>query len=499
MQPSKGIGFWVVLGIACLFLISPEASGQALYKSLSPGKPLASGSFNSGGITWTPRIVYESVVLRVTGQGGMVFEEKFGVGTVPFIGLLDQDGKPLQDGQYGYELRFTPVIPSDVKRQMAALKESEDRSDYVAELQNLGVLPKEPLVQSGTFRVSEGKVILPDRVENEPGAAGAVKGSTKSRGSGAAPLDQFINDDQIVVGSICAGFDCVNNEVFGLENLKLKQNNNRILFDDTSVSAGFPANDWQIKVNDDNSGGASYFAVEDITGAKTPFKIEAGAQTNALYVRNNGRIGVGTSMPAVLIHTVWGDSPTLRLDQDASSGWTPQVWDVAGNESNFFVRDVTNGSKLPFRIQFGAPNNTLTLKADGKVGIGTYSPSSILHVEGDAYIKNGLIIGSSREYKDNIRDLTRGEAIDTLAALNPVKYNYKTDKDEEHLGFIAEDVPDLVATKDRKGLSPMDIVAVLTKVVQEKSRLAERQQNTIERLERALEAMEKRLSSLEKQ
>ena len=28
-------------------------------------------------------------------------------------------------------------------------------------------------------------------------------------------------------------------------------------------------------------------------------------------------------------------------------------------------------------------------------------------------------------------------------------------------------MPELVATKDRKGLSPMDIVAVLTKVVQE--------------------------------
>jgi hypothetical protein len=35
------------------------------------------------------------------------------------------------------------------------------------------------------------------------------------------------------------------------------------------------------------------------------------------------------------------------------------------------------------------------------------------------------------------------------------------------VGFIAEDVPELVATKDRKGLSPMDIVAVLTKVVQD--------------------------------
>ncbi len=32
---------------------------------------------------------------------------------------------------------------------------------------------------------------------------------------------------------------------------------------------------------------------------------------------------------------------------------------------------------------------------------------------------------------------------------------------------FAEDVPDLIATKDRKRVSPMDIVAVFTKVVQE--------------------------------
>lgn len=35
----------------------------------------------------------------------------------------------------------------------------------------------------------------------------------------------------------------------------------------------------------------------------------------------------------------------------------------------------------------------------------------------------------------------------------------------EHVGFIAEDVPELVATKDRKGLSPMNSVTVVTTVI----------------------------------
>ena len=63
--------------------------------------------------------------------------------------------------------------------------------------------------------------------------------------------------------------------------------------------------------------------------------------------------------------------------------------------------------------------------------------------------------------------------------LEPVRFNYKTDAEDEYVGFIAEDVPDLVASKDRTGLSAMDIVAVLTRVVQA-------QQERIEELEAKL-------------
>ncbi len=36
-----------------------------------------------------------------------------------------------------------------------------------------------------------------------------------------------------------------------------------------------------------------------------------------------------------------GDTPAWRLEQTAAGGFTAQTWDVAGNEANFFVRDVT--------------------------------------------------------------------------------------------------------------------------------------------------------------
>ena len=73
-------------------------------------------------------------------------------------------------------------------------------------------------------------------------------------------------------------------------------------------------------------------------------------------------------------------TPALRLEQNGTSGFTPQTWDIAGNEANFFVRSVTTGSQLPFRIRPGAPTSSIDISADGDVGFGTASPSQSLHI-----------------------------------------------------------------------------------------------------------------------
>ncbi|MBV1863483.1 MAG: hypothetical protein KUG74_03520 [Rhodobacteraceae bacterium] len=189
-------------------------------------------------------------------------------------------------------------------------------------------------------------------------------------------------DDVIIDGSLCVGLDCVNGESFGFDTLRLKENNLRIRAQDTSTSASFPTNDWQITFNDSANGGVNKFSIDDIDSGSTPFTIEARAPSHALYVDDGGRVGLGTSRPVVELHIPDGDTPTVRLEQNGTSGFTPQTWDMAGNETNFFIRDVTNGSLLPFRIRPGAPNNSIYVDADGDVGIGTNSPSAGLHVRG---------------------------------------------------------------------------------------------------------------------
>ena len=197
---------------------------------------------------------------------------------------------------------------------------------------------------------------------------------------GVASADQVFVDDVIVQGSLCVGLDCVNGESFGFDTLRLKENNLRIKAQDTSNSASFPTNDWQITFNESTNGGANKFSIDDIDGGRTPFTIEASAPSNSLYVDDGGRIGAGTASPVVELHVVDGDSPTMRLEQDGSSGFTPQTWDVAGNETNFFLRDATNGSRLPFKIKPSAPTNSLYVDTDGDIGLGTQSPSAAMHM-----------------------------------------------------------------------------------------------------------------------
>ena len=143
--------------------------------------------------------------------------------------------------------------------------------------------------------------------------------------TGLARADQVILDDLIVDGSACIGQDCVNGESFGFDTIRIKENNLRIKAQDTSSTASFPSRDWQITFNDSSNGGQNKFSIDDIDGGRTPFTIEANAPSHSLYVDDGGRLGLGTSTPVVDVHIKSGNTPTTRLEQDGSSGFTPQT------------------------------------------------------------------------------------------------------------------------------------------------------------------------------
>lgn len=208
---------------------------------------------------------------------------------------------------------------------------------------------------------------------------------------GSTQAAQVIATDLVVQGSTCSGFDCVNGESFGFDTIRLKENNLRIHFQDTSNSASFPTADWRLVANDTSNGGANYFGIEDSDRGTIPFRVESGARNHALVVEADGHVGIGTIDPVVNLHIKEGNTATLRLEQDGSSGFTPQTWDLAGNETNFFIRDASNSSQLPFRIKPGSGNgDALVISANGDIGLGTASPGEKLDVRGDGNVRFAL-------------------------------------------------------------------------------------------------------------
>ncbi len=334
--------------------------------SFAVGGELADTHYGEVALDWQAKTQTAALTISISGADGFYYQESFD-GTNASFSLFDASGEPLPDGTYPYELRPT-----------AALSQSEQQDRAAERQQDPGALAKayffdeSATTESGSFAVQQGRIVNPEATEAAP-AGKAV--------SDAGAKAQTFATDLIVQGSSCIGFDCTTSESFGFDTLRLKENNLRIKFDDTSGSASFPGNDWELTANDSSNGGQNRFSITDVTGNKTPFTTLAGAPNHSLYIAADGKIGVGTSSPAINMHIVEGNTPTVRLDQDGSSGFTPQVWDLAGNETNFFLRDVTNGSKLPFRIKPGAPTDSLFVAANGNVGFGTDDPSADIHVK----------------------------------------------------------------------------------------------------------------------
>lgn len=348
------------------------------------------GHMTGGGtrLDWNTAITgHAEVRLTVVAPDGTSFSATFPAGRPISLRLADL-GEHAIDGEFTYEMLVVPQIPPGIAKKLTDARATNDDA-AVKKIQRENKLDR-PVVQSGSFRVVNGAIVttdVPEPTNSRPGKASTSEGSSTASGASAAggsggvqAMDNVIADDEIVQGSLCVGLDCVVNESFGFDTVRLKENNTRVKFDDTSSSTGFPAFDWQLTANDSASGGANKFSIEDITTATVPFTVKGAAPTNGIFLDSNGKVGFRTSAPGLDLHMQTTDTPAIRFEQTNAGGFTAQTWDIGANEANFFVRDLTGGSRLPFRVRPGAPTSSIDISATGKVGVGTASPSERLHV-----------------------------------------------------------------------------------------------------------------------
>ena len=256
-----------------------------------------------------------------------------------------------------------------------------------------------------------------------------------------------------------------------------------IRFDDTGSSVST----WDIGIPSESH----RFIIQDVLSDTVPFAVEEGAKDDTLVI-DGGVVGIGTATPKDVVEGTGRSAlfieaalnPSLVLNQTGSAARTWMIFPSA----------------LDGGLLFGDAEGSdydMVIEDNGNVGMGTTDPDYKLEVKGTIYA-NSIEVASSREFKENIESLDADQAAAVLHGLDPVGFNYKEDPGERHLGFIAEDVPDLVARKDRKGLSSMDIVAVLTSVVKQQQKTISELAEKVAELDNALKQRPSCGNSLEK-
>ena len=388
-----------LFAIALVICLSMVATGQTITE-----RNIATVIGGGSEAKWEIGVAHAGGTLTISFPDGRTVRKTFQAGTVPQFSLIDREFESLSDGVYSYQLQLAPVSKADKQTLLKARGRDDDPESVRAARKRL---ISTGLTQSGSFAVVNGSIIVAGAVEPQAAisrtslldtqrAATTTMRRVRLHHRATFFLPDFVTaDDTIIQGSACVGIDCVNGENFGFDTIRMKENNTRLQYDDTSTTAGFPTNNWQIRANSSASGGESFLGIVDQGAAGNSetgtvvFQVNAGAPANSLRVSSTGRIGLRTATPVLDVHANTSNTPAIRLEQNSSGGFTAQTWDIGANEANFFVRDVTSGSRLPFRIRPGAPTSSIDISATGNVGIATASPSTNLDVSG-----NIILLGS---------------------------------------------------------------------------------------------------------
>ncbi|MBC8115088.1 MAG: tail fiber domain-containing protein [Candidatus Saccharimonas sp.] len=261
--------------------------------------------------------------------------------------------------------------------------------------------------------------------------------------------------------------------------------------------------EWEV----DTLGRLALNAFNSTTFNDIPFAIERSTPTNTLYLTTEGSVGIGTSAP--------DSNSQLDIRSNLLNGLFMKREDA--NSHYLRVENDTGvfraGVEGTGNVQFGAltPNRGLNLLAGGttkllmnstgQISFGNapvaITTHALVHQTGARLTDVGVWANaSSRDLKQDIEPITSEQARDTVRALQPVGYRYKSNPQEHYVGFIAEDVPDLVALQDRKSLASMDVVGVLTKVVQDQDKQLGQQQQLIEQQQAALKELTRQMAEL---
>jgi len=220
--------------------------------------------------------------------------------------------------------------------------------------------------------------------------------------------------------------------------------------------------------------------------------------SEGIYIRNNGNIGINESVPTSVLHINATGSgvrvetpgtsplgsaismvssvgnPVIRYQLGDGAGSVTQTWDLRVDDStnDFVIRDVTNSQDM---LEIS--------NASGRIDVGTNGDGSFIRA-------NAFTLYSDRRLKAQISPIEK--AIESLSKISGYTYYFKNDpKKRIEFGVMAQEIKTIIPNavhEDEKGIKSVDynrIIPLLIEAVKE-------QQKEINNLKKLIVSNEKK-------
>jgi hypothetical protein len=166
-----------------------------------------------------------------------------------------------------------------------------------------------------------------------------------------------------------------------------------------------------------------------------------------LTIKNNGYVGIGDTSP----------SYKLEVKDDRNNGWVCYISNDSSTGHGLYISSGSGVSQYALRV-----NSNFIVKGNGRVGIGTTSPSYQLHLTTNSAYKptsNVWTTGSDERIKKDIKDFNDG--LNKILQIKPRTFQYNgrggngyENDGKKHIGIIAQELekitPYMVETAERE-------------------------------------------------
>jgi hypothetical protein len=289
------------------------------------------------------------------------------------------DGNMIHPGSVGINV----PIPSDFEGA-GMMVNGAVMYDGVPVTPTPGMLFYDPNVNDGAF------CYYKENGEVDTLSTGVLEGGGTNNNGYQVQYSDLITDKSLVVGNAATiDHNAADYTMVIVSNVIL------IKFDDTSNSGSFPKNDWQIKTNDMEEGGENYFAFVDATANNTPFRIDAGVSNDALFIAENGNVGIGTNSPDEKL-SVDGSIKGMSFTGDAAQLTGIDVTGTGAIENTGSTTiaaddDADGKGQIEFLTK---DTNRVRIANNGNVGMGIIPSNATLEVAGTAAFQDVIVTGA---------------------------------------------------------------------------------------------------------